>query len=302
MVKRESRSPILDALRERALLLDGATGTLLQQRGLPEGYPPHLWNIESPEAVLAAHREYVAAGADILTTNTFGASRTRLLADGAAERIALVNRAGVDLARRAAGSRAWVAGGLGPLPDLLPADRRFGSFLEQAGILVSAGVDLLAIETMLDLSEMRAAVLACNEVRGATPLMASMTFTDEDCGCGPAIAAAMLEELGVDIIGANCMTAPEPMTRVSTAMARVTRLPIAAQPSAGLPVRQGPPVYSMTPAQMAESVPALLEAGASLVGGCCGTTPEFIRMAAARLAGRSASRRLSTPAPGTAAR
>ena len=294
MVKKKPRDRILDTLRERILILDGAMGSLLQRRGLPEGCPPDLWNLENPEAVAGAHREYARAGAEVLLTNTFGASRTRLAGHGAAGLVDRVNKAGVDLARRAAGTRAWVAGDLGPCRTTgpvgeIPFEKVRETFREQAGVLVSAGVDMLVVETMLVLSEMEAAVLACNDVRGDIPLMASMTFPEEGgvfTGTDPAAAATALEEMGVDIVGVNCATGPEPIASIVSEMARVTRLPIAAQPSAGLPVDRYPLVYPTSAARLAGTVPRLREAGASAVGGCCGTTPEFIELAARRLAGQ----------------
>ncbi|HET9480655.1 MAG TPA: homocysteine S-methyltransferase family protein [Candidatus Polarisedimenticolia bacterium] len=280
----------------RVLILDGSMGALLQGRGLPSGYAPDLWNLERPDAILAVQREYAKAGADILLTNTFGASRRRLAEYDAAERLRQINEAAVAIARKAGGAKTLVAGDIGPCGTTvqpfgeIPFQEAYDIFREQAAALVGAGVDLLAIETMFDLQEMRAAVMACNDVRGTTPLIAFMTFTQDgltDTGTDPVTAAAVLEGLGVDILGANCSTGPEHMLPVIRRMSAATTLPIAVQPNAGLPIQKhGETIFPMTAAEMAEYVPKFHEAGAGIIGGCCGTTPDYIRMAARQVKGK----------------
>ena len=287
---------ILERLSRGVMILDGSMGALLQGRGLPSGYAPDLWNLEKPEAIEAVQREYVQAGSDILLTNTFGASRRRLAEYDAYGKLKDINRAAVAIARRAGGSATLVAGDIGPSGTTvqpfgeIPFSEAYEIFREQAAELVAAGVDLLVIETMFDLQEMKAALMGCNDVRGRIPLMAFMTFTQDgltDTGTDPVTAAAVLEGLGADIIGANCSTGPEHMLPVVAKLARATRLPIAVQPNAGLPVQKaGVTIFPMTAAEMAEYAPKFYEAGASVIGGCCGTTPEYIHMAARQLKGR----------------
>jgi 5-methyltetrahydrofolate--homocysteine methyltransferase len=296
---------ITERLRREVLVLDGSMGALLQGRGLPAGYAPDLWNLENPGAIEAVQREYVRAGARILLTNTFGASRRRLAEYDAQDRLREINAAAVAIARRAGGDGVLVAGDIGPCGTTvqpfgeIPFSEAHDIFKEQARALVDAGVDLLVIETMFDLQEMRAAVMACNEVRGRTPLIAFMTFTQDgltDTGTDPVTAAAVLEALGVDAVGANCSTGPEHMLPVIRRMAQATRLPIAVQPNAGLPVQKGGvTIFPMGAAEMAEFVPQFHEAGASIIGGCCGTTPDYIHKAAACLQGREPVARTVMP-------
>jgi 5-methyltetrahydrofolate--homocysteine methyltransferase len=286
-------SAIAERLRREVLVLDGSMGALLQGRGLPAGYAPDLWNLENAAAIEAVQREYVRAGARILLTNTFGASRRRLAEYDAQDRLREINAAAVAIARRAGGDQVLVAGDIGPCGTTvqpfgeIPFTEAHDIFREQASALVDAGVDLLLIETMFDLQEMRAAVMACNEVRGRTPLIAFMTFTQDgltDTGTDPVTAATVLEALGVDAVGANCSTGPEHMLPVIRRMAQATHLPIAVQPNAGLPVQKGGvTIFPMSAAEMAEFVPQFHEAGASIIGGCCGTTPDYIHLAASCL-------------------
>ncbi|MFQ5700336.1 MAG: homocysteine S-methyltransferase family protein [Acidobacteriota bacterium] len=287
---------ILEKLRKQVLIMDGSMGALLQGRGLPAGYAPDLWNLERPDAIIAVHREYAEAGADILLTNTFGASRRRLAEYSAESRVREINAAAVAHARRAGGPETLVAGDIGPSGTTVQPfgeisfDEAYGIFHEQTAALVAAGVDLLAIETMFDLQEIKAAIMACNAVRGKIPLLAFMTFTQDglaDTGTDPETAAAVLEGLGVDIVGANCSTGPEHMIPVIEIMARSTLLPVAAQPNAGLPEQKdGMTVFPMSAEEMADYAPRFHAAGAGLIGGCCGTTPAYTRMLARRLRGR----------------
>ena len=245
--------------------MDGAMGSLLRSRGLPAGIPVAAWNLEAPEAVLGVHRDYVEAGAGILLTNTFGASRDRLEAIGAGDRVESINRAGAELARRAASSGALVAGDMGPA--------RAGA-AEQAAALLSAGVDLLFLETFLDPAELNEAVKACRAVRREVPLAASMAFTVDPDEAEVTARVAALEDLGVDLIGVNCMP-PDAMEPVVARVAAATSLPVVARPSAGIPTGD-PPVWPLDDEAMAAGGRALARSGARIVGGCCGTTPLFI--------------------------
>ena len=293
-------------LGREVLILDGSMGAFLQSQGLPAGMAPDLWNIDRPDVVRSAHGQYVEAGAQILLTNTFGATRPRLEGHGAGERVAEVCRAAVANARAAAGDgpdAPAVAGDVGPLgltvapAGELPFAEAVGHFREQIAALVEAGVDLLIIETVIDIVEMRAAVIAANEVRGdgpdRLPLIASMSFGEDgvtDTGVTPAATAVILEGLGVDVIGVNCSTGPEPMLEVVRQLSAATALPVAVQPNAGLPEQcAGQLRFPMDAAAMEPWYTRFVDAGAALVGGCCGTNPETIRLAAAAVGGRPVS-------------
>lgn len=293
-----ARGSIFDLLSERVLILDGSMGALLQRRSLPAGYAPDLWNIERPDQIEAVHTAYAEAGADILLSNTFGSSEPRLAEYGAQGELERINRAGVALARRAAakfeGVRPiYVGGDVGPLGLILePAgELRFDDAVElfrrQMKVLVDEGVDLIAIETMFDLIEMKAAIVAANEIADRPALLASMTFNDSsltDSGVSPESVALTLENLGASIIGLNCSTGPGTMVETTRRLAESTSLPIAAQPNAGLPINRGSEtVYEMGAAELADYAPKFVDAGASIVGGCCGSTPEYIAMIAQRL-------------------
>ncbi|UQA59366.1 homocysteine S-methyltransferase family protein [Polyangium aurulentum] len=283
-----NRDEFARRLKSEVLILDGSMGAFLQARGLPDGYAPDLWNVEQPDAITAVHREYVAAGADILLTNTFGASRIRLGEYGAADRVREINEAAVRNARAAAGEkRVLVAGDIGPSGTTLqpggelPFDEAVELFAEQARALVDAGADVIAIETMFDLVEAKAALIAVRDVSRTIPVIAHMTYTTRgltDTGTDPETAAIVLEACGADVIGVNCSVGPEDMLEVVGRMARATRLPLSVQPNAGLPVlRHGRTVFPQTAEQMAPFAKQFVDRGAAIVGGCCGTTPEYIR-------------------------
>ncbi|MDI1448711.1 homocysteine S-methyltransferase family protein [Polyangium sp. 6x1] len=289
-----NRQEFARRLRSEVLILDGSMGAFLQARGLPDGYAPDLWNVEQPDAITAVHREYVNAGADILLTNTFGASRLRLGEYSAADRVREINAAAVENARRAIGDkRVLVAGDIGPSGTTLqpggelPFEEAVEIFSEQARALVDAGVDVIAIETMFDLVEMKAALIGVRDVTRTVPVIAHMTYTVRgltDTGTDPETAAIVLEACGADVIGVNCSVGPEDMLEVVGRMGRATSLPLSVQPNAGLPVmRHGRTVFPQTADQMAPFARQFVDRGAAIVGGCCGTTPEYIRMIASEV-------------------
>ena len=296
--------PILEDLKSRILILDGSMGALLQNRGLPAGYAPDLWNTENPTAIAQVHAEYAEAGSDIVITNTFGSSRPRLAEYGAQNRVKELNHAAVKIARKAA-PNCYVAGDVGPLGMIVaPAgelsfDEAVKLFREQIQALVEAGVDLIAIETMFDLMEMRAAIIAANDVRGNVPVMASMTFNTDgvtDTGTDPVTAAVTLDALGADIIAVNCSTGPEPMVSIVERIATATKRFIAVQPNAGLPVnRGGKTVFEMPMEKVASYALPFANAGVDIIGGCCGTTPDYIRMISASLKGAKPKERTAQP-------
>lgn len=266
-------------------------GAFLQARGLPDGYAPDLWNVENPEAIVAIHREYVSAGCDIVLSNTFGATRLRLGEYGAQDRVREINVAAVRNARAAIGDKkVLVAGDIGPSGTTikptgeLAMDEAIELFAEQSRALIEAGADLLVIETMFDLVEAKAALIGARDVSRTIPIIAHMTFTARgltDTGTDPETAAIVLEACGADVVGVNCSVGPEDMIEVVGRMARATKLPLSVQPNAGLPVmRHGRTVFPQTPEQMAPFAKQFVERGAAIVGGCCGTTPEYVRMIA----------------------
>jgi len=289
--------PILERLKKEILLLDGSMGALLQGRGLPPGYAPDLWNLEKPEEIAAVHAEYANAGSNILLTNTFGASRLRLAEYNAESRIREINFAGVELARRASKGKAYIAGDIGPSGTTiapvgdLAFEEAVSLFREQASLLAEAGADLIAIETMFDIQEMRAALIGVREGAPGLPVMALMTFNSDgitDSGSDPETVAAVLEGFGAEIMGLNCSVGPEAMVPVLERLGRATHTFLAIEPNAGLPVhRDGKTVYPSGAEEMVEFAPAFVAAGANIIGGCCGTTPAYIRLLAKRLRGVS---------------
>lgn len=271
----------------RFILTDGAWGTQLQVRGLAPGDFPDLWNLTNPEAVREVASAYVAAGAQVILTNTFGANRIRLADAGTECDVAAINREGVRLSRQAAAGRAKVFASIGPSGKLLIADEVSPetlrtAFDEQAVALADAGADALVIETFSDIEEARLAIAAAKAT--GLPVVASAVFDsgrDRDrtmMGATPEQVASAFTDAGADAIGANCGQGIAGFIPVCRRLRASTRLPIWIKANAGLPeLVDGKAVYSMTSGDFAKHVPALIEAGADFIGGCCGTTPEFIR-------------------------
>jgi 5-methyltetrahydrofolate--homocysteine methyltransferase len=284
----------LDAVRERVLLGDGAMGTQLMLAGLEQGNCGEEWNLTHPERVLAIQRRYVEAGSDCLLTNTFGGSRVMLNRHGKGDDAAAVNRAGVEIAREAfGGGPGFVIGDIGPFGGLLEPYGDFteeevgAAFREQAKALVDAGADAIIIETQTALEELRLGIEAAKDA-GAPCVIGSMAYDvtldgsnfRTMMGVDPERAAEFMAELGVDIVALNCGTGMD-MTRARMAVERyrkTTDLPLMAQPNAGQPkLVNFKVVYDETPEQMAPGVIPLVEAGANIVGACCGSTPEHVR-------------------------
>jgi len=298
---------LLAAIAEKVLLADGAMGTQLQRAGLEPGGCGEAWNLDHPERVLAIQRGYVAAGSDCLLTNTFGASRIMLERYGEAERVEEINRAAGSLARAAFGDRpGFVIGDIGPFGGLLepygelPRERVEASFREQARALVAGGVDAIIIETQTALEELEIAIAAAREA-GAAVVIGSLAFDrmldEEDVrtmmGVSPEDAAEFLARAGADIAALNCGTGID-LTMAADIARRyhgASGLPVMAQPNAGQPVlERGEVIYHETPEQMSAGLPALLDAGARIVGGCCGSTPDHIRAFRSILDARTARR------------
>jgi 5-methyltetrahydrofolate--homocysteine methyltransferase len=305
---------ILERVRGgEVLVFDGGYGTMLFDAGLLDGHCPELWNDSHAEVVAGIHRGYFEAGSQIVETNTFGATPLKLkeyserYGQDMAARARELNVKGARLARSVAPPAGYVAGSIGPT-SAVPAefgvgdnvatdDQYFETFREQAAALAEGGVDLFAVETMMFPQEAAAAVRACKAVADL-PVMATMFFSyeaghDRDrtmWGESPAEAAKHLLAAGADIVGMNCGDGPDRAVVIIREMRRVVDAPLVAYPNAGLPIPNTHPVrYRLGPAEMAADYPALLEAGCSIVGACCGSNPEHIRRIAEVVRGRKAA-------------
>jgi 5-methyltetrahydrofolate--homocysteine methyltransferase len=293
---------LTERIRAGVLLLDGAMGTELQSAGLATGETGDWWNVAYPERVTRVHDAYRDAGADVLTTNSFGAHRRALARYGFADRVADVNRAAAHLARRAIREGQFVLGAIGPSGPLFDPrdDGRLAELRDEyrlrAAALLEGGADGVLIETMTDLREAAAAVEAARDA-GAPLVAATMSFTRfadgslrAVTGAWPGDAARALRDAGADIVGANCGTAmalPD-FALVAAQMRLAAPGPVVVQPNAGEPVwRQGKAVYGLEPADFAEGMLVVLDAGAAIVGGCCGTTPAHIAALRRELDGRT---------------
>ena len=283
-----------EAVKERPLLGDGAMGTQLMLAGLEQGNCGEAWNLTHPERVLAIQRRYAEAGSDCILTNTFGASRIMLNRHGNAGQTAAINRAGVAIARQAFDRKpGYVIGDIGPFGGLLEPYGDFSeetvreAFEEQAGSLVEAGADAIIIETQTSLEELGLGIDAAKKARART-IIGSMAYDvtldgsnfRTMMGIDPERAAAFMEERGVHMVALNCGTGMD-MERARQAVLRyreVTDLPVMVQPNAGQPKLVNMKVtYDETPEQMVRGMVPLLDAGANLIGACCGSTPEHIR-------------------------
>ena len=274
---------------KKILIVDGAWGTELMNRGMNPQEAPEAWNVDRPEEIYSVALSYVNAAADIILTNTFGGSPLKLAKRGLAEKSAEINRLGAELSKKAASGRALVFGSIGPTGELIKPlgaateTELIKGFAEQAKALAAGGADGIVIETMMDLAEAKAALRAVKE---NTPLSVAVTMTFSKAGLNyatlmgvrPQQAAAELERAGADIVGANCGAGIDLMIEVARLMRPTTSLPIWCKPNAGLPeLIDGKTVYRESPEKMASRFGELLEAGANMIGGCCGSTPAHIR-------------------------
>src|SRR5579885_2450701 len=280
--------PLRSRLARGPLLCDGAMGTLLYARGIPYDQCFDALNLTQREVVLGVHLDYLRAGAEMIETNTFGANPIKLGAHGLADRVRDVNWHGAKIAKEARdifGQAVFIAGSVGPLGKPLapfgritPAEAR-AAFRSQIDALVEGGADVLILETFADLTELGEAVRAARECCDL-PLVAQMSFTEDgrtQYGHAPAEVVEALEAAGVDVVGANCSVGPVPMLEVVQQMAAAAHVPVSAQPNAGFPTFvEGRYLYPSSPAHMATYARKMVEAGAGIVGGCCGTTPEHI--------------------------
>lgn len=268
-------------------IFDGAMGTMLQAGGLKPGACPELMNIEHPDVVKSIHEAYIKAGSTIIETNTFGASTIKLEHYGLADRMTELNTAAVKIAKSAAGERAKVAGSMGPtgrfiqpLGDL-DFEVAYQVFYEQSQALAAAGVDYFIIETCIDIQEMRAALLAAKEAAPKIPVICQLSYSEDGrtvTGTDPQSAAVILAAMGADIIGVNCSLGPEQLVPIVKTLAENCQVPISVQPNAGMPyLDNGETKFPMGAVEFGTWGRKLVEAGASFLGGCCGTTPEHIK-------------------------
>ena len=274
-------------VKNRFLLLDGATGTNLQKAGMPTGVCPEQWILEHKEVILELQKNYVEAGTDILYAPTFSGNRIKLEEYGLADRLEEINQNLVMLTKEAAGNNALVAGDitmtgkqLYPIGELY-FEELVEIYKEQIRCMVKAGVDLLVAETIMSLQEARAAVLAAKEVCDL-PIMVTMTFQEDGrtlYGTDPKTALIVLQSLGADAVGVNCSAGPDAMISIIEEMKKYAVVPLIAKPNAGLPKidENGKNYFDMDADTFADFMETLAQAGAAILGGCCGTTPEYIK-------------------------
>jgi len=278
-----------DLYKTHVLVSDGAMGTMLQKHGLKAGLCPEEWNLSHPEVIQSIHQQYFASGSDLVETNTFGANRFRLSNHGHGEKVREFNHRAAELACAIRPSGKFVAGSVGPTGEFLEPlgnlkfEQLVNIFQEQVDALCTAGVDLIIVETMSDLQEARAAMLAVKKIAPSLPVAVTMTFEKGPTGfhtmmgnsCGDVIA--LLTNEGADLIGANCGFGMEEMIGIMTEFKKHSGHPLIAQANAGMPKWDGQKnIYTETPAQRGRAVYKLLELDIKIIGGCCGTTPEHI--------------------------
>ena len=280
------KAEILERLKDRVLLLDGGMGSLLQDRGLRSGQAPEQFMLDRPEAIEEVHRAYYRAGSDMVLTNTFGASPLKLRDHGLDGRMEEINRLAVRLARKASGGQGLVAADIGPSGQFLKPigslnfDAAIWNFEEQVKALVKESPDAIIMETIADLREARAIAMAVRKYWDGL-FIAQMTFTEDGntvTGTDPLTALTVLESLGVDVFGANCSVGPEELLPVFEGLRDRSSLPLSVEPNAGMPeLVEGGTVFPVGPEAFAGYGPRFVKAGVSLMGGCCGTTPDYIR-------------------------
>jgi len=285
---------ITSLIADGLVILDGGWGTQLQRLGLEVGAHPDLWNLTAPEKVEQVARAYVEAGSRVILTNTFGATTFTLDKHGFSDKVAEVNRAGVEISKRATlGTQTLVFASMGPTGIMLmmgevPPERLYDAFLEQAEAIASSGADAVVVETMSDPAEAELAVKAAKTT--GLPVAVSFVFDagkNQDrtmMGTTPEQIVQRMTDAGADIIGSNCGQGIDGFIPICRRMKAVTDLPIWMKANAGLPeIENGQTVYRQSPDVFAEKARELVEAGANFIGGCCGTSPDFIRALVARV-------------------
>jgi 5-methyltetrahydrofolate--homocysteine methyltransferase len=287
---------ILELAQRKTVIFDGAMGTMLMASGLKTGESPEMWNLEKPLVVLEIHRHYYEAGSHVVHTNTFGGNPVKLSDRGLGEKMESINLEAARIAREACPGGKWVAGDIGPtgklmrpLGDLDPK-RAEEAFERQAEALLKGGVDLLSIETMFSLQEALAALQGAKKL-GEIFVIVSLTFNRTKRGLftmmgeGVSQVVSALKEAGADAVGSNCTLGSKDMIDLTKEMRAATKRPLLIQPNAGKPVtQQGITTYRQSPVEFAEDGEKIREAGADMIGGCCGTNEKFIRELAKALA------------------
>ncbi|MFP4467313.1 MAG: homocysteine S-methyltransferase family protein, partial [Candidatus Goldiibacteriota bacterium] len=287
-----TKQEFIKLLKRKTAVLDGSAGTVLQKRGLPKGVCPEQWGLENPGEIIKLQNEYIEAGSDIIYTFTFGANPLKLSEFGLNEKTYEINKALAEISVKTAGKKALVAGDIsssGHFPEPfgnIPFEEAAAGYKEQVKGLLDGGVDLFVIETMMDIQEARAAVLAVKETC-SLPVMVSMTF-DKDkrtlTGSGPLAALMTLQALGIDAFGVNCSTGPAEMVDIIAEIKPYAHIPVFAKPNAGMPrLVNNESVFDMKAEEFAAFAHDFVSAGANLFGGCCGTDPEYIRIISRKL-------------------
>jgi len=276
---------LVELARLRPVIADGAMGTMLQQKGLEPGACPELWNIEHADVVRAIYEAYIAAGSEVISTNTFGCNRIKLRTYGLENRAVEINSASVRIAKGVAGEQAYVMGSIGPTGHFLEPygdltfDDAISVFHEQALAMAQAGADVILLETFSDILEVKAGLAAA--LKTGIPCFCTMAFDSSGrtmMGVSPARAATELTEAGATGVGANCGTGPTEMLDIVRQMRAVTKAILIAQPNAGVPrIDKGQVIYDVSPEEMAEYAQKFVDAGVNIIGACCGSTPEHIK-------------------------
>jgi 5-methyltetrahydrofolate--homocysteine methyltransferase len=286
---------ILELAKKRTVIFDGAMGTMVMAAGLKAGESPESWNLDKPSVVMDIHRKYYEAGSDVVHTNTFGGNAIKLADKGLSDKMEIINVEAAKLAREACPTGKFVAGDIGPTGKLmkplgdLVIEEAEEAFFTQAQALRKGGVDLISIETMFSLDEALAALRAAKRL-GHVLVIAALTFNRTKKGFftmmgeGVSQAVAAFEKAGADVIATNCSLGSRDMIDLTKELRGATRIPILVQPNAGKPVTQkGLTTYRQTPSEFAQDGREIRNSGADMIGGCCGTNPEFIRALARAL-------------------
>ena len=279
----------LNLVNDRIVFFDGAMGTMLLAAGLPTGGVPEIWNLEKPDVVMDVYQQYFNAGADVVHTNTFGASTLKLGVKGYAEQMESINLAAVRLARRVCPENGFVAGDLGPTGEMLkPMGKATFELLEdafflQATALIKGGADIISIETMFSLDEATAALRAAKRA-GSIPVIAGITYNKTPNGfftmMGETIeqCATTLAENGADAVAGNCTLGSSDFIELTRELRKATTKPILIQPNAGKPIpKDDITIYEQTPSEFVDDIKRIVDEGADMVGGCCGTNAVFIK-------------------------
>jgi methionine synthase I (cobalamin-dependent) len=290
-----SQIPFLDLIKKRTVLFDGAMGTTLIANGLMAGESPEGWNLSHSEVIAGIHEAYAQVGVDVLQTNTLGGTGMKLKLAGLGDKTQQVNVQAVRLARQACPEHCYVAGDIGPTGQFLPPvgntspEDMAAAFREQAGFLAAEGADLFIIETFYDLQEILLAITAARSVADL-PVVATLSFERKPKGFATIMgnsvpdAAELMAAAGADVVGTNCNLGSADMADFTPLWRQATELPILIQPNAGQPlVVNGQLTYQQKPSAFAEDIVRIVKAGADAVGGCCGTTPEWLKLIRDRL-------------------